>query len=147
MKRALEINPSSVKKGYTWISYLDALENGLVENYKPSLIFQQDNARIHTAKETQKWFETHGVYVEDWPPHSPDLNPIEPVWRWLKLKLFELYPELIYMGRSEEDWEVFKRCIKHAWEAIPQARIDGLVLSMERRCRAVRAAKGYYTKY
>jgi hypothetical protein len=47
--------------------------------YTPNLVFQQDNARIHLAKDTKEWFETHGVYVEDWPAHSPDLNPIEPV--------------------------------------------------------------------
>lgn len=147
MKREKEINPSSIKRGYSAISYIAALEEGLIQDYKPGYIFQQDNARIHTAKLTQEWFETHGVHVEEWPPHSPDLNPIEPVWRRLKLKLFELFPELMHMGRSEEDWKVFKRCIKVAWMAIPQEQIDRLILSMGRRCEAVRKVKGYYTKY
>lgn len=53
----------------------------------------------------------------------------------------------MYMGRSKKDWAYFKRCIVHAWEEIPQAKIDGLILSMERRCKAVQKAKGYYTKY
>lgn len=147
MEREVEIDPASKKRGYTAISYISALEKGLIPYYQPGSIFQQDNARIHTAKLTQEWFETHGVYVEDWPPHSPDLNPIEPVWRWLKLKLFQLFPELIHMGRSEEDWQVFKRCIKVAWNAIPQEKIDALILSMGRRCKAVQRARGYYTKY
>jgi hypothetical protein len=52
---------------------------------------------------TKNWFEEYGVYVEDWPAHLPDLNPIKPVWRWLKVKLFELFPELIDQGRKEAD--------------------------------------------
>ena len=88
---------------YTAVSYISALEKGLIPTYEPGLIFQQDNTRIYTAKLTHEWFETHRVYVEGWPANSPDLNPIEPVWRWLKLKLFELYPELIHIGRSKED--------------------------------------------
>jgi hypothetical protein len=45
--------------------------------YTPNLVFQKDNAKIHLAKDTKEWFKTHGVYVEDWPAHSPDLNPIK----------------------------------------------------------------------
>ena len=61
--------------------------------------------------------------------------------------LFRLYPELIDMGKSESDWEYFKRCLIKAWEAIPQARIDGLILSIGRRLKALRKARGFYTKY
>jgi hypothetical protein len=147
MEREYELDIKSSKRGYTALSYISALEKGLIPIYKPGYIFQQDNTRIHTALLTQEWFEKHRVYVEGWPAHSPDLNPIEPVWRWLKLKLFELHPELIHMGQSERDWEVFKRCIQEAWDAIPQEKIDRLILSMERRCRAVQKARGYYTKY
>ena len=68
---------------------------------------------------TKSWFEDHGIWVEDWPPHSPDLNPIEPVWKWLKIILFRLHPELIDIGKNESDWQYFKRCLVDAWEAIP----------------------------
>lgn len=51
------------------------------------------------------------------------------------------------MGKSESDWEYFKRCLIKAWEAIPQARIDGLILSIGRRLKALRKARGFYTKY
>ncbi len=45
-------------------------------------IFQQDLAPAHTAKGTKSWFNDHGVTVLDRPANSPDLNPIENLWRW-----------------------------------------------------------------
>jgi transposase len=83
----------------------------------------------------------------DRPAHSPDLNPIEPVWRLLKLKIFELYPELGDMGRSQKDWEQSKRAIAHAWDVLDQSVIDGLIRSVPKRIEAVRIAQGYYTRY
>jgi hypothetical protein len=54
------------------------------------------------VKDTQEWFKTHGVYVEDWPAHSPDSKPIEPVWRWLKVKLFAFFRGLLaWEGRRQ----------------------------------------------
>ncbi|KFM62870.1 Transposable element Tcb1 transposase, partial [Stegodyphus mimosarum] len=42
-------------------------------------IFQQDNARCHTAASVRAWFEEHQdeFTVLPWPANSPDLNPIE----------------------------------------------------------------------
>ncbi len=56
---------SSERGGYSRWSYIDALEEGLLLIYQPGIIFQQDNAKIHTEKDTQEWFEEHGIYVED----------------------------------------------------------------------------------
>jgi transposase len=55
------------------------------------------------ANASKTWFEEHGIWVMDWPPHSPDLNPIENLWHRLKLKIFKLYPELAQHGRSKID--------------------------------------------
>lgn len=76
---------------------------------------------------TQDWFETHGIWVEDWPAHSPDLNPIEPVWHWLKIIIFRLFPELITIGKSERDWQYLKQCLSPAWDVIPLEKIDASI--------------------
>lgn len=60
----------------------------------------QDNAPIHTAKETKKYLERHGVWTIKWHPYSPDLNPIEHVWWALKRKLYQLHLEFDHMGDS-----------------------------------------------
>ena len=50
-------------------------------------IFQQDNAPCHKAKDTLDYFNASGLNVIDWPPYSPDLNPIENLWGIAKKKV------------------------------------------------------------
>ena len=40
-------------------------------------LFQQDNARPHTARVTMDYLEQNNINVLPWPSKSPDLNPIE----------------------------------------------------------------------
>jgi hypothetical protein len=43
----------SAKFGYTANSYIEVLENRLLDSYYDGLIFMQDNAPIHTAKKVK----------------------------------------------------------------------------------------------
>ena len=63
-------------------------ESGIPEE---DAIFQQDNDPKHTSEKAIKWMEDHNISLLDWPPQSPDLNPIEHLWQHVKSELTK-YP-------------------------------------------------------
>ena len=54
----------------------------------PKVTFQQDGASSHTAHTTKDFFGRECVnLLQDWPPKSPDLSPIENIWGIMKQEL------------------------------------------------------------
>jgi transposase len=75
------------RNGYSSWSYCKALTEGLLPFLDKFGQFQQDNARVHIAQASMDWLLLHGIIPIKWPAYSPDLNPIEHIWKTLKAKL------------------------------------------------------------
>jgi transposase len=103
-------------------------------------ILQQDNAPAHMSRAATEWFNANRVELLDWPAQSPDLNPIEHLWDYLKRRLsdYEQPPESIH-----KLWER----VQVEWEKITPDFCARLVNSMPQRIQAVLDAKGGHTKY
>lgn len=110
------------------------LKTGLESNY----IFQQDNDPKHTAKKTTAFFKSNRIKTLEWPPQSPDLNPIENLWSYLDNKVDKA---------SVSNKNVYFEALEAAWENIDSGYLQNLVESMPRRLEAVLKAKGGHTKY
>ncbi|UYV73386.1 hsp70 [Cordylochernes scorpioides] len=103
----------------------------------PNALYQQDNARPHTARISQQALQD--VQMLPWPPYSPDLSPIEHVWDIIGRRLHAL-PQ----PRSEDElWQMVER----EWRAIPQDAIRTLIDSLLRRVAACIAVRGGHTCY
>ncbi|UYV72732.1 hypothetical protein LAZ67_10000444 [Cordylochernes scorpioides] len=106
----------------------------------PNALYQQDNARPHTARISQQALQD--VQMLPWPPYSPDLSPIEHVWDIIGRRLHAL-PQ----PRSEDElWQMVDR----EWRAIPQDAIRTLIDSLPRRaaaCIAVRVEAAAWNSF
>jgi hypothetical protein len=144
----LERDFVSKKHGYSARSYLNVLKEILPTNYDPDLIFMQDNVRIHTAKKVKDWLRDNSIKCMEWPPYSPDLNPIEHMWSPLKEGVYDVRPDIGNCQRSDEKKEDFLwEALEQSWSSIRQDILKNIIGSMGRRVEAVVQAKGWYTKY
>lgn len=95
--------------------------------------FMQDNAPCHKAKKALKWFEDHNIPLLDWPPTSPDVNPIENIWKDIDHGLTK------YRITNVAE---LRQAITDIWNNYPLERCIKLVDSVPKRVSRVLKAKG-----
>lgn len=106
----------------------------------PNFLFMQDNARPHVARQVTGYLNDVDIALLEWPPNSPDINPIEHLWDYLKKKIRSRIPPVTNHN------ELVTAVIEE-WEIIPQDFIDSLIASMPRRMNAVIMSRGGHTRY
>ena len=63
--------------------------DSLPADQKEAFLFMEDGAKVHKGKARLPRLNK-GIRGFKWPPSSPDLNPIEKVWRWMKHEITKL---------------------------------------------------------
>ncbi len=99
--------------------YRDILDENLLQSAQDLRLgrrftFQQDNDPKHTAKITKEWLHNNSVTVLEWPSQSPDLNPIEHLWRDLKMAVHQRLPSNL---------TELERICKEEWQKDPQIQV------------------------
>ena len=103
-----------------------------------SPIFMQDNAPCHSCKKVKSFFTEEELNVMDWAAQSPDLNPIENVWKVIGERAQRKNPK-----NQDELWKF----LELEWSAVTPSFCRKLINSCSKRCQEVIDNKGLFTKY
>lgn len=79
------------------------------EQERTPRIFMQDNSPVHTSATVMALFSRKRFELMDWPPKSPDLNPIENVWSKMEYGWPQIHP------RNEENLHAV---VEERWNAL-----------------------------
>ncbi len=101
----------------------------LEARYKHTIYFQEDNDGSHGTRSAvniaRQLKEAAHITSIPHPPQSPDLNPIEPIWRIIKQRL---------RGGEWTSVQGFKDDIEAQWKHISQSSIRKRITDMKWRC-------------
>jgi len=92
-----------------WPAYLERL----LTNPTSGLLLMEDNAPSHNSNFTNSEREKAGVKKVEWPPNSPDFNPIEHIWRIMKARILRQRGEEQVMNSGQ-----MRIILKEEWDRI-----------------------------
>jgi hypothetical protein len=100
-------------------------------------VFQQDSAPAHKAKEVQQWCKDHFpgfIASEEWPPYSPDLNPMDySIWSILETRA---------CATPHKNLESLRHALEQEWAKISLEELRRVTENFPKRLSACIKAKG-----
>uniref|UniRef100_A0AAY4CR32 Transposase Tc1-like domain-containing protein n=1 Tax=Denticeps clupeoides TaxID=299321 RepID=A0AAY4CR32_9TELE len=105
---------------------------------KRNWILQHDNDPKHTTKITKEWIHNNHVNILEKLSQNPDLNPIDHLWRDLKMTVHQ---------RFQSNLPQLERICKEERQSILKSRCEKHIASFPKRLMAVLDQKGASTKY
>ena len=125
--------------------YVNKILPNVIEDYRRILpgqfIFQQDGLRLtqRHCRRTGLAEIAQSIRKEEWPPNSPDLNPLDyHVWGAMLDKYQRYVPKPTNISE-------LKTVLKAICSDLPQSPVDEAVLSFRKRLQAcIKAAGGHF---
>ena len=108
------------------------------DNYE-CLILMEDGAPVHCSTLPKLWREEVGIKKLKWPANSPDLNPLENLWKQCK--------DQVQLKNRPRNKDEMWASVNRAWENISQEAICKFVSTMPDRMRVVVQAHGGSTRW
>ena len=110
---------------------LPIVEKRMQEATGETFTFQEDNDNSHGTRSYEniaryKKIEMDLDFIDNWPPNSPDLNPIETVWRILKSRV-KLHCSMNY--------KELRKAIEYEWAQITLDEINEAILESKKHPR------------
>ncbi|KAI1003685.1 hypothetical protein K3495_g4523 [Podosphaera aphanis] len=115
-----------------------------VISQKPWLAVMQDDSLFLSRIAINEELHEQKINTISWPPDSPDLNPIQPVWNLMQNFIRVTFPDS-ENGEPRSYGELYA-VIMEAWDSVTPDQLRELVRSMPDRCQAVLDADGGYIK-
>ena len=82
-----------------------------------------------------------GIIPIFWPAFSPNLNPIEKIWNWMKDYIKEKYGDVQLL------YNQLRTAVQEVWDAISEENLNELIDSIRQRCQDVIDAQGGHIKW
>lgn len=132
------------------------------KNDLSQLIYIQDNSRVHLGKVTNEdatkdddsdknkiktytpidIIERSGIQVEtEWPPYSPDLNPVENVWEMINREKNKILDKIEFKDYPKNKFESLK-LVKKAFDNVNNSDVVNCYNSFRNRLKLVLLNEG-----